>query len=499
LSQLKKLAGETAIYGVSSMVGRMLSFLLVPFYTSIFAPAEYGVVTKLYAFVAFFNVLYTFGLETAYFRFAFKNLEDENKAYSIAQTSILSVTVIFTIFLISFATPISHWVGIPGNANYIIWFAFILAIDAIVAIPFAKLRLEKRPILFASAKMINIGLNIGLNLILLVFLPQIFKGEFLSIFQPFVRSFYNPDLGIEYIFISNLIANAFFIIILWKVLKKAKLHFDWGYFRPMWKYAYPILLTGLAGVTNEMLSRTMLDELLPPNFYPGRTNEAALGIFGACYKLSVFMNLGIQAFRFAAEPFFFSKEKDKNSKQLFADVMHWFVIVGCLTFLAISINLDLLQYVLRGEAYREGIHIVPLLTLGYFFLGIYYNLTVWFKLTDKTYYGTYISFGGAIITVLLNILLIPYYGYEGSSMVTFICYFLMTVACFILGQKYYPIPYKAFKDSLYIIVTCLLVFLVNRFYIPNQFTATAFHLFVILMFIVGILLIEKIKLKYKPN
>lgn len=477
----------------------MLNFLLVPFYTAVFALGEYGVVTKLYAYVAFFNVLYTFGLETAYFRFAFKNIEDENKAYSIAQTSILSVSLIFTIFLISFATPIANAVGIEGHANYIIWFALILAIDAAVAIPFAKLRLEKKPVLFATAKMINIGLNIVLNLILLVFLPQIFKGEILTFLQPFVKTFYNPARGVEYVFISNFIANAFFIFILWKVIKKAKLHFDWGYFRPMWKYAYPILLTGLAGVTNEMLSRAMLDELLPPNFYPGRTNEEALGIFGACYKLSVFMNLGIQAFRFAAEPFFFSKEKDKNSKQLFADVMHWFVIAGCLTFLAISINLDLFQYFLQGKGYREGIHIVPILTLGYFFLGIYYNLTVWFKLTDKTYYGTYISFGGAILTVLLNILLIPAFGYEGSSAVTFICYFLMTVACYILGQKHYPIPYKTLRDSLYILATCILVYLVNSLTIPDQFTATAFHITIILLFIIAVLVIEKIKFKIKPN
>jgi O-antigen/teichoic acid export membrane protein len=446
VSQLKKLAGETAIYGISSMLGRMLNFLLVPFYTGVFPPGEYGIITKLYAFVAFFNVLYTFGLETAYFRFAFRNLEDENKAYSVAQSAVLGITLIFTLGLISFATPIASALGYPGKGNFIIWLALILAIDAAVAIPFAKLRLEKKPVLFATAKMLNIALNIIFNLLLIVFLRQIYQGEILTGLQPMVKSFYNPEKGVEFVIISNLLANLFFIFFLWKYIRKARIGFDWEYFKPMLHYAYPILITGLAGVTNEMLSRVMLDGWLPKGFYPGKTTEDALGIFGACYKLSVFMNLGIQAFRFAAEPFFFSKEKDKGSKDLFAETMHWFVLAGCLTFLAISINLDLLQQILRREAYREGMHIVPMLTLGYFFLGIYYNLSVWFKLTDKTYYGTYISVGGAILTVVLNIILIPHYGYEGSSLVTFLCYFLMSIACFYFGQKYYPIPYKTLRD-----------------------------------------------------
>jgi O-antigen/teichoic acid export membrane protein len=262
----------------------------------------------------------------------------------------------------------------------------------------------------------------------------------------------------------------------------------------MFSYAFPIMLTGLAGMTNEMFSRITLEWWLPKNFYPGQSDEYALGIFGACYKYAVLMNLAIQAFRFAGEPFFFSNAADKNSPELFAKVNHYFIIVCCLLLLGVGINLDILK-VLTDEQYWVGLNIVPILLLGYLFLGIYYNLSAWFKLTDKTHYGTIISIGGAVVTILANYLLIPIAGYLGSSFATVICYFLMAATCYILGQKFYPIPYKVTAGMAYIIVTIILVYFVNSIKIDNQFLALGFHGIIIIAYLAIAYLIEKAELK----
>jgi O-antigen/teichoic acid export membrane protein len=495
MSNIKKLAGETAVYGLSSIVGRLLNYLLVPIYTRVFVPEEYGIVTELYAYAAFFNVIYTYGMETAYFRFASRSSKEEKKIFSVSTTSLLISSLFFSFLLIVFSTPIVNALDYQGREYYIIWLAIILAIDAIMAVPFAKLRLEKKALQFATAKLINIGINLGLNLFFIVFSRSIFEGNLLPQLRPFILLVYNPDFGVEYVFISNLIANAMLFILLWKVIKRIRLEFDWHFLKPMLIYAYPLLFMGLAGTTNEMLSRAMLKYLLPEGFYGDQSNLAALGVFGACYKLSVFMTLAIQAFRYASEPFFFSKAQDKNSPQLFAKVMHWFVIVCCFIFLGVSINIDIIGLLLGMPEYREGLYVVPILLLANLFLGIYFNLSIWFKLTDKTHYGTWISFGGAAITIIFNILLIPVLGYLGSAIVTLLCYFSMSVASYILGNKFYPIPYGLNTSMAYIIGTALIVYLVLSIDIESQLIATSFHFLILALYVILVVILEKIYLK----
>jgi len=270
--------------------------------------------------------------------------------------------------------------------------------------------------------------------------------------------------------------------------------------KPLFKYAYPLMFMGLAGVTNDMLSRPMLKYYLPEGFYEGLTNQEVLGIFGACYKLATFMLIGIQAFRFASEPFFFSSSKDKNSPELFAKVMHWFVIAGCFFLFSISINLDIIKLIfLRSEAYWQGLHIVPILLLANLFLGVYYNLSIWFKLSDRTHFGSWISIFGAILTVTLNIIFIPIFGYEGSALVTLLCYLSMCSVSFYLGQKYYPIPYKVGKNIIYVTGTLVLTYLVMSINVENQIIATTFHLVAMGLFLGIVFFIEKNNFKFKTS
>jgi len=482
MGELKKLTKDTILYGASSILGRLLNYLLVPYYTYVFATGQYGVVTEFYAYAAFFNVLYTYGLETAYFRFATLNKEDEPSIFNLVTSSILLSSVFFSGLLILFATPITEYLQHPGKENYIIWFAFILSIDAVMAIPFAKLRLEGKAKRFAIAKLINIVLSIALNLFFLSLCPSIVRGELLAWLKPSVEKFYNPDLQVGYVFIANLIANATLILILWKTLSKLRITVNWSKLKPLVVYAYPILFAGLAWVTNEMLSRWALRFWLPENFYPGLTSEEALGIFGAVYKFSVFMTLAVQAFRYAAEPFFFSRAADKNSPALFSQVSHGFILFGCIILLAVSINLDVLEHLLRRAEYRQGMHIVPVLLLANLFLGIYYNVSIWYKLTDKTYYSTWIAVGGAVLTIALNYFLIPVAGYEGSSWVTLIVYFLMAAVCYAYGQRHYPVPYPVLKDLTYIAITLLLIYFINRIEFSNLWLALAIRVIVLLIF-----------------
>ncbi len=500
MSTLKKLAGETALYGVSSIVGRFISYLLVPLYTAYFSAEEYGVVTELYVYVAFFIIVYTYGMETAFFRFATREAADEKKIYDNSFTLILLSSILLSIFLASMATPLVEWMQYPGKERYIYIFAAILALDAIVAIPFARLRLQKQALRFASAKLINIGINVGLNLFFIVFCQKVADGDVLPSLWPYIALIYDPANAIDYIFISNLIASASLLVILWRPLSEVRFSLDMKALKPMLIYAYPLMFMGLAGVTNEMLSRPMIKYYLPEGFYEGLTNQEVIGIFGACYKLSVFMTLGIQAFRFASEPFFFSSAKEKNSPALFAKVMHWFVIAGCITLFAISINLDIISLVfLQSSEYWQALNIVPILLLANLFLGIYYNLSIWFKLSDRTYYGSWISIFGAVITIVLNIILIPIMGYEGSALVTLICYVSMSAFSFYLGQKHYPIPYGAMRSLAYIIGTVVLTYLVMAIKIDDLSLSVSFHFVAVLAFLGVVFLLEKKNIKYKTG
>jgi O-antigen/teichoic acid export membrane protein len=480
MSKIKRLAGETVLYGLGSIVPRFLNFLLVRLHTDVFVPEEYGVITKLFAYVAVINIIFTFGMETAYFRFASKPGADERRIFNITQTVVLSITLFLSVVFILLADPIANALEIPGSGNLVRWLVAIMFMDALVAIPFAQLRFQKKALMFVTGRLVNVTILIGLNVY-------------------FLTIAYDPAVGIDYVIIANLIANVSYLFFFTGSLLSWRPAFDSEISPTILTYAYPVMLTGLAGMTNETFSRLTLDWWLPENFYEGQTSEYALGIFGACYKFGVLMNLAVQAFRYAAEPFFFSNAADKGSPTLFARVNHYFVIVCCVLLLGVCINLDILKHFLGKEEYWQGLSIVPILLLGYLFLGVYYNISVWFKLTDKTYYGTIITVGGVIITIAANYILIPLAGYFGSSWATFLCYFSMTVACYLLGQRYYPIPYNVGKSITYIAVTVGIIYAVSPISINNQWLATTFHAVVIVAYLLVIYLLERKQFRFTSN
>lgn len=480
MGKLKKLAGETVLYGLGSIIPRFLNFLLVRLHTDVFYPEEYGILSKILAYVAVFNVIYMFGMETAYFRYATKPGADEKRIFDLAQSTVVFISLVLSGLLILNANGLADALDISGHSNLIIWFVIIMFIDAVVAIPFARLRLQKKATQFAIGKILNVLILIGLNIY-------------------FLKVAYDPSVGIAYIVIANLVANAFYLLFFWRTLLSWRPAIDKEISPTMVSYAYPIMITGLAGMTSEMFSRQTLDWWLPPDFYPGQSSKYALGIFSACYKLSVLMGLAIQAFRYAAEPFFFSNASDKQSPLLFARVNHYFVIVCCILLLAVGTNLDILKYFLGDSKYWQGLPVVPILLVGYLFQGIYYNFTVWFKLTDKTHYATIITVAGALITIVANYVLIPIAGYMGSSWATLLCYLSMAAICYALGQKFYPIPYNIAKSLGYIVVTTLLVYIVNGLVLINQWAATAFHLGVLLLYIMLVYFIEKKQLRPLTN
>jgi O-antigen/teichoic acid export membrane protein len=472
VNKIKRLARETVLYGFGSIFPRMLNFLLVPLHThNLFSTAEYGALTKLMAFVAFINVVFTFGMETAFFRFANKQGADAKRIFDLAQTCILMISLPLSVLFIGMASPIARSMGIDAHPEFVVWLTLIMFTDALVAIPFARMRLEKKALHFAFAKIFNVIILLGLN-------------------WYFLKFAYDPAINIGFVFLANLIANLFFIVFFAKTLLSWRPLFDREISPAMLRYSYPVMLTGVAGMTNEMFSRTMLDEWLPKNFYPNLSSQQAGGIFGASYKFAVLMNLGIQAFRYAAEPFFFSNATDKNSPELFAKVNHYFIIVCCIVFLGISINLDVFQFFI-GTDFRAGISIVPILLMAYLLLGIYYNFSIWFKLTDKTYFGTIITLCGAVITIGGNYFLIPIMGYTGSSWAALICYAFMAISCYLLGQKYFPIPYRLASGLGYLFFTILLVYGVQSIPFSNQWLATSFHIWVIICFVAGIYFLER--------
>jgi O-antigen/teichoic acid export membrane protein len=473
MSKIRRLAGETVLYGLGSIVPRFINFFLVGIHTRVFHPEDYSVVTELLSYTAVINTLYLFGMETAYFRFSTKPGLDERHIFNITQTVVLAISGLGSLVLFLFAGDIAAGLEIAGHEQIIKWLAAVMFIDAAVAIPFAGLRLKKKALKFAIGKFINVFILVGLNVYFLMIL-------------------YKPgEVGVEFVFLANLIANSFFLLFFFKTLLQWRPRFDRELTPVILQYSYPIMITGLAGMTSEMFSRLFLKSWLPENFYDGQTSAYALGVFGACYKLAVIMNLAITAFRYAAEPFFFTNAIEKNSPQLFARINHYFVIVCCFILLGVSINLDLLQYFFGRAEYAQGLYVVPILLLAYLFMGVYYNFSVWFKLTDRTYYGTIITIGGMIVTIVANYYLIPVAGYLGSSWAAVLCSVSMAAACFLLGKRFYPVPYSIARDLTYIIGTVGIVYLVNAIEVEGQLLASTFHAAVILLYGLGIFFLER--------
>ncbi|HWA35259.1 MAG TPA: polysaccharide biosynthesis C-terminal domain-containing protein [Cyclobacteriaceae bacterium] len=462
MNKIKSLAGDTVLYGLGSIIPRTLNFFLVVLHTRIFIPEEYSVVVNVYAWVAFLNIVYAFGMETAYFRFATRDGADEQKVFRITQTFVLAISFTLSFTIALFAAPIANYFDVGQHVDFIYWVAAIMFVDAAVSIPFAQLRLKRKALIFASAKIVNVIIVIALNFY-------------------FLTISYDATIGVGYVLLANLIANLFYVIFFLRTLVSWRPAMDKTIFSSMFRYAFPIMLTGLTGMINEMFSRITLEAWLPP----GQDAAHSLGVFGACFRFAVIMNLAVQAFRFAAEPFFFSHASDKNSPELFAKVNHYFTILCCFILLSVVVNMDILKYLLN-DTYWEGLGIVPILLIGYMFLGIYYNMSVWFKLTDKTYFGTIITTGGAVITIVLNYLLIPRFGYIGSSWATLLCYFLMAAACYVLGQQFRPIPYKVLGGLAYLFYAIVLIEIANLLSLPSPYLATGFHFALMAVFLVTV-------------
>ncbi|NLE63115.1 MAG: oligosaccharide flippase family protein [Bacteroidales bacterium] len=456
--QLKKLANQTIIYGGTTIIGRLLNYLLVPFHTYIFLnPQSYGVVGEMYAWVALFMVLLTYGMETAFFRFSSM---EENKQLVFSSTfwTISITSTLFIVFGLLFSQSIADLLQYSRHPEYIRWFVIILSLDALSTIPFARLRAENRPIRFAAIKIFNILTTVFFNVFFLWFCPMMIRN---GIGTAFFSSIYNPEVGVGYIFISNLIASCLQMLLLLGYCKGLKFNIHWPLIKRMLKYAMPLLILGLAGIVNETIDRILIKNLSSDSLDTAMYN---VGVYSACFKIAVIMSLFIQAFRYSAEPFFFAQYKEKDAKEAYSMVMTYFVIVCLIIFLATTLYLDFIKYFV-SKPYHEGLHIVPPLLLAYMMLGVVYNLSIWYKLTGQTKYGAYISMGGALITLTVNFLLIPQIGYTGAAIAHLITYFCMMIASYALGQKFYPIAYNLKKIAFYVAVS-VGMFILSYYIIP---------------------------------
>lgn len=446
LNPLKKLAGQTAIYGSSTIAARFLNYFLTFFWTRIFLdPAHFAVVPYYYAIIPFVMNVLSYGMETAYFRFSLK-YKTNPAVYSTSLISILFSTIVFLFFVVLFNQSISGVLYNNEHPEYIVWIAFILAFDTLSAIPFAKLRIENKAKRFAIIRTLNIVINIVFNLVFLLLFPWMskhFEGHFINQVLSFV---YNPNIGVGYIFIANLIASFATILLLMPEYFNISFKFDKTIWKELFKYAWPLMFLGLAGSVNETFDRVIMKWIIPHNAFPSA--EFQLGVYGVCYKLSIVMTLFITMFRYAAEPFFFSHSTQTDSKVIYTQVMNWFVIVCSFIFLSVMLNIDILKLLVTKE-YRVGMNVVAILLIANMFLGIFYNLSIWYKLTDKTKLGALVSIIGAGITIILNFILVPIYGYIGAAWATLICYLSVMVISYFLGQKHFPINYNLKKFGLY--------------------------------------------------
>jgi len=451
LNPLKKLASQTAIYGLPTIVGRLLNYLLTPLFTYNFSTEEFGVVTSAYAYVSFLLVFLTYGMETALFKFS-QSESDKQKVYTTALISVFTTSVLFIILASAFSGSISESIKFTGHPEYVVWFAIIIATDALTSIPFARLREQGKAKRFAIVKVINIATYIGLNVFFILFCKPVYEAEE-SAYKGFVEAVYNPEIGVGYIFISNLIATLVTLLLLSPEIFRMRYVFDSPLWKRMMVYAFPLLIAGLAGMINETLDRVLLTYLLPESEAMSQT-----GIYGACYKVSIIMTIFIQTFRFAAEPFFFSQSKDKDSKKTTALIMKYFVIICAIIFLGTTMNMSWIQYFV-GEDFREGMGVVPILLLANLFLGVFINQSIWYKLTGQTGYGALLTIFGAIITISLNFYWIPRIGYMGSAWATLICYASMMVLSYFLGNKHYPVNYDLKRIFTYLGLSLTLYFI----------------------------------------
>ena len=472
MASLKSLAKDTVIYGLSSIIGRFLNYLLVPLYTAKLSAASggYGVITNIYAYVALLLVILTYGMETTYFRYANKSEENPDTVYSTTLVSVGTTSLLFVLLVLGFLPGIAGWMGYEAHPEYVGVMAIVVALDAFQCIPFAHLRYKHKPIKFAALKLLFIGMNILLNLLYFLWLPKLYESH-----PDVIGKIYDPTVGVGYAFFINLFCTGLVTFFFWKELVGIKYKFDWSLLKRMLKYAWPILVLGIAGILNQTF-----DKMMFPKIYHNADQAQQLGIYGAAVKIAMIMALITQAFRYAYEPFVFGKEKEKDSRETYAKAMRYFIIFTLLAFLAVMAWIDLFKYIIAPD-YWSGLKVVPIVMAAEIMMGIYFNLSFWYKLIDKTIWGAYFSGIGCVVLILVNILFVPKYGYMACAWGGFAGYGTAMVLSYFVGQKYYPIKYPLRDILLYTVVAGIL-FAAMMLPIENMWLALAYRTVLLLLF-----------------
>ncbi|MBK6633350.1 MAG: polysaccharide biosynthesis C-terminal domain-containing protein [Chitinophagaceae bacterium] len=453
MSGIKKLAGQTLWYGVPTIASRFLGYLMnmaLPFFVAM--PEKTADLVQVYTIIPFLNVLYAYGLETAYFRFS--QTHDKQKLYNTLSLSLLFSSIFFTVVLLLCQNTLVNAADLNAHPDYLLWMIAIIAVDNLNTLPFAKLRQENRPRRYAFARVAGIVLNVCVVIFFLGVIPKILESD------PghFLAKIYNKEFGLGYYLLGNLCGSLFTLVVLSKEIRQIKINFDFTLWKEVMRYSAPLIIVGLGGMVNDVLSRLIYRHVVD---LPQNEADHELGIFANIFRIALLVTIMIQAFRMAAEPFFFNKSGDENAQKTYARVMKFFVIACCFMFLFIGLFLDVFRWIFTtfaNPAWAEGMEVVPLLALGNIFLGIYYNLSIWYKLTNKNMYGAAITIGGAVITIVLNIVLIPKLHYAGAALATFCCYLFMMICSYLLGQKYYRVPYAVKKLLAYLTLSVLLYF-----------------------------------------
>jgi O-antigen/teichoic acid export membrane protein len=472
MKEVRKLAGQTAVYGLGTIVPRFLNYaILTPLYTRVFEKEQYGVVTELYAWMVLLQIVLTYGMETGFFRFSQKK-EEYEKVYSTALISLFMTSLLFVILVFIFIGPVASFMNYSNNPDYIKMFALILAIDSFSAIPFARLRRENRPIMFSFIKVTNVFVTIAIVIFLLKIAPSLYENN-----HGWFRRIYDPGYGVGYVFIANLAGSIVTLVMLIPFIARIRFIFDRELWNRMLRYSFPLLIAGLSGSINDALDKVILRRV------SGEENGlATVGEYGAGYKVAVLMALFIQMFRFAAEPFFFERSKHSDAKETYSDVMKYFVIILLIVYLLINLYLPGIQFLL-GKSYRDSLIVVPIISMAYLLYGIYINHSIWYKLNDLTRYGAYITLAGALITVVINLLFIPEYGYMASAWAHVASYGSMIILSFLFARKHYIIDYNMARLVPYFIITISLVIFDLKFSYGNIWLRMGVNTVFMLLFV----------------
>lgn len=459
MSALQRFFKDTIIYGIAAVLPRVINFLLVKVHTDALPKSNYAENTNFYIWAALFSVLLTFGMETSFFRF-YKTETKKDRLIFTAFTALLISTLIFFAAALLFSEELIHLFDFQNNPLQFKLFVTILAIDTLCVIPFAFLRASNRAITYTSIKLLNVGVIVLINLVFLKFIPEaINQGKSIPVF---FEQAYNSTYIVNFIFIANTVGSILSLALLTPYLLRFKWQFNFSLLKKMLTYGWPIAVAGIAYVINENLDKILIGKLI---------DKDTMGVYAACYKLAIFMNLYIMAFRLGAEPFFFNNSDQSNAKETYARILNYFIIVGSLVFVGIVVFIDVLKRPFINENYWEAIAIVPLILLANLFLGIYHNLSVWYKLTDKTRFGMYFSIIGAFITIALNLIFIPKIGFMAAAWATLAAYGAMMLLSFFIGRKHYKVPYNMKKSLRYLIASIVISYVSFVFFRENYWVS----------------------------